>query len=86
MRAIHDEISNVRRYQMRHRQAGKCSHCPNDRAPGKTRCTECLQAARQAYYDRKEIRSSLPAQAGEESAAPVTGQFQAPAGSPEVCP
>ena len=53
MRALHDGLTHTVRYQSRHRSAGLCSHCPNPRVAGRTRCQECLEKARAAYRRRK---------------------------------
>ena len=55
MRALRDGISDVRRYQMRHRLARKCTHCPRTASSGKTKCADCLGKMRQRYQERKVL-------------------------------
>jgi len=38
VRAIRDGLSGVRRYQMRHRRLGLCTHCSRRALPGLKKC------------------------------------------------
>jgi hypothetical protein len=56
MRALHDGLTASVRYGVRHRQAQLCTHCPNPRAAGKTKCEGCLRKQRERYYERSRIQ------------------------------
>jgi hypothetical protein len=38
MKPIRDGLSDTRRYQMRHRQQGLCTHCSRPALPGLKKC------------------------------------------------